>query len=66
MNREPAFTDERLHAAIIAAASRASNRDNRVSALRRHRNIETAATVIEPRNPAAPLDIRHAPNEPPH
>ena len=58
MDCEPAFTDEGLHAAIIAPASRTSNRDNRVRTFRSHRNIETAATVVEPRNAAAALDIR--------
>ena len=60
MNRKPSFAHERLYAAVVATASRAPNRDNRVSTLRRHRNVETAATVIEARNPSAALDIsRH-------
>ena len=58
MDRESALTNEGLHAAIIASAPRASDGDNRVGAFRSHRNVETAATFIEARNPAAALDIR--------
>ena len=59
MNRKPSFARQDLHAVVVAAAARASNRDNRVNAFRRHRDVETAATVIESRNPATAFDIRH-------
>ncbi len=58
MDCEPTFSDEGLHAAIIASASRTSNRDYGVRTFRSHRDVETTTTIVEPCNASTALDIR--------